>query len=161
MVSPVEDELSAADRFSVTLDWLLAVQERYPDQLNFGLLNVCLHGKEVLGQAYGVRDAAKMLADLAGKLRHAFRKTDLVMRDGTDFWILVPYTDPLTVTDKVTTLLEVVAENGLSIVDRDVALFTLNMPIVASAPKASVAVFLDYLKRHRQVAIGWQRHAES
>ena len=91
----------------------------------------------------------------------AFRKTDLVMRDGTDFWILVPYTDPITVTDKVTTLLEVTAQNGLAIVDRDVALFTLDMPLMAAAPKSAVPQFLDYLKRHRQVAIGWQRPAQT
>mgnify|MGYP000237453590 CR=1 FL=1 len=157
----MQEEFEAADRFSIALEWLLAIQERYPAQLNFGLLNVCLHGREVLGQAYGVRDATKMLGELAGKLRHAFRKTDLVMRDGTDFWILVPYTDPITVTDKVTTLLEVTAQNGLAIVDRDVALFTLDMPLMAAAPKSAVPQFLDYLKRHRQVAIGWQRPAQT
>lgn len=156
----MEEELRATDRFSVTLEWLLAVQERYPSQLSFGLLNVCLHGKEVLGQAYGVRDAAKMLSSLADGLRQAFRKTDLVMRNGTDFWILVPYTDPLMVTDKITTLLEIAADNGLSIVDRDVARFTSDMPVMMAAPKSSVDVFLDYLKRHRQVAVGWQKSAE-
>lgn len=142
------------DRFLITLDWLLAMHARYPAQLEFGLLHICLHEQQRLGQAYGAPAAFQMLNDLAQTVRREFRKTDLVARDGADIWVLVPYTEPSTVTEKVTELVELASQNGLSIVDRDVAVFSLRESWVDEAvARRSGKQFLQHLKANRHVAV--------
>lgn len=153
----MQDELQALDRFLSTLEWLMALHERNPTVLHFGLVHVCFHDRHQLGAAYGARDAAEMLSKLARQLRQSFRKTDLIARDGTDFWILVPYTEPETVTAKVTTLVELASDNGLDIVDRDVAVFTMPDPeIMNNMAFNSASEFLAHLKRNRQIAFRWE-----
>jgi hypothetical protein len=154
----MQEEIDALDRFMFTLDWLMAMHERNPGALHFGLVHVCFHNKESLGVAYGARDAAQMLSNLSLKLRDAFRKTDLVARDGTDFWILVPYTSPDMVTEKVSKLVELASDNGLDIVDRDVAVFTMPDPEVLNNMAFDTAQeFLAHLKKNRQIAFRWEQ----
>lgn len=153
----MQDDINALDRFMITLEWLMAVQERHPGAVHFGLIHLCFHGTHELGNAYGAPDASKMLSDFAAQLRNSFRKTDPVARDGLDFWILVPYTSPETVTHKVTTLVEMASANGLGIVDRDVAVFTLPAPeLMKDMAFNSGAEFLSHLKRNRQIAFRWE-----
>jgi GGDEF domain-containing protein len=152
----MQDDIDAFDHFKYTLEWLLAVLERHPDALQFGLIHVCFHNKEALGSRYGARDAVNMLRELASQLRKSFRKTDLVARDTTDFWILVPYTDPATVTEKVSQLVELASDNGLDIVDRDVAVFTLPDPQITNMTAYdSARELLAYLKANRAIAVRW------
>jgi len=155
----MQEDIEARDRFMITLDWLLAVHERYPgNPLNFGLLHICFHDQQKLGQTYGAPEAYHMLAELGRKLRLAFRRTDLVARDGSDFWILAPYTTPETVTEKIATLVKISAADGLNIVDRDVAVFNLPDPNVTDqAPLNSADAFLAHLKAHAQtIACRWE-----
>lgn len=157
----MQEDFQALDRFLSTLEWLMALHERNPQALAFGLVHVCFHDTQQLGAAYGARDASQMLTHLARQLRNSFRKTDLVARDGADFWILVPYTSPETVTEKVRLLVETASANGLDIVDRDVAVFALPDPaIMQNLAFNSAAEFLDHLKKNRQVAFGWE-HAQT
>lgn len=154
----MQTEINELDRFMVTLEWLMALEERYPNGISFGLAHVCFHGREKLGLTYGARDAAQMLRELSNQLRTVFRKTDLIARDGTDFWILVPYTKPETVTNKLSTLIEVASENGLDVVDRDVAFFAQPDPVFAAAlGKETVRDCLAYLKENRQIALLWEQ----
>lgn len=150
----MQEDFDARDRFMTTLDWLLAVHERYPgNSLDFALLHVCFHDQQRLGQAYGAPEAHHMLAELGAKLRLAFRRTDLVARDGTDFWILAPYTTPESVVEKIATLVAVASADGLNIVDRDVTVFSLPDPaLTEQAPLSSAAAFLAHLTAHRQQA---------
>jgi len=153
----MQEEIDALDRFMITLEWLMALHERNPNALHFGLVHVCFHNKEALGATYGARDAAQMLSTLSQQLRESFRKTDLVARNGTDFWILVPYTHPETVTEKVTKLVELASDNGLDIVDRDVAIFTMPDPeVLSNMAFDSAAEFLIHLKKNRQIAFRWE-----
>ena len=153
----MQEDLQALDRFLSTLDWLMAVHERNPTALHLGLIHVCFHNRQQLGAAYGARDAMEMLSNLSRQLRSAFRRSDLVARDGTDFWILVPYTNPITVTTKVATLIEMASDSGLDIVDRDVAVFTLPDPaIMENMAFNSAAEFLSHLKQNRQIAFRWE-----
>ena len=155
----MQEDIDALDRFMITLEWLMALQERNPSALHFGLVHVCFHNKESLGQAYGARDASQMLADLARQLRQSFRKTDLVAREGTDFWILVPYTSPNTVTEKVSKLVELASDNGLDIVDRDVAVFTLPDPdVLGNMAFDTAPELLAHLKLNRQIAISSENY---
>lgn len=148
----MQEEVEALNQLNTILGWLLGLQERNPEALNFGLIHVCFHDKQILGSAYGAQDASKMLNQFARKLRLSFRKTDLVARDGGDFWVLVPYTSPNTVTEKVATLIKIASEDGLDIVDRDVAVFSMPDPaIIGNFDFPSVAEFLAHLKKNRHI----------
>lgn len=154
----MQEEIDALDRFMITLEWLMALQERHPTALNFGIVHVCFHDREALGRTYGARDASQMLCDLAHKLRQAFRKTDLVAKNGTDFWILAPYTHPETITEKVSQLVEMASDNGLDIVNRDISIFTMpDFQMINNQAFNSADEFLAYLKQNRQIALRWEQ----
>ncbi len=152
----MQDEVEALERLKTILEWLMGLQERNPSALQFGLIHVCFHNAEILGKAYGAPDAAKMLKELARKLRLSFRKTDLVARDRADFWVLVPYTSPETVTEKISILIKLASEDGLKIVDRDVAVFSMpDLDAVNGTVFQSASDFLEHLKKNRQIALSW------
>ncbi len=154
----MQDEVEALEKLKTILEWLMGLQERNPSALKFGLVHVCFHNTKILGEAYGAPNAAKMLKELARKLRLSFRKTDLVARDRADFWILVPYTSPETVTEKIATLIKLASEDGLKIVDRDVAVFSIpDLDLVQSMAFKSAGEFLEYLKKNRQVSLRWEQ----
>ncbi|MBL0167295.1 MAG: diguanylate cyclase [Propionivibrio sp.] len=153
----MQEEIDAHDRFMITLEWLMALHERNPEALNFGLINVCFHNRESLGNTYGAKQALDMLCQLAKQLRQAFRKTDLVAREGNDFWILVPYTSPQSVTERVTQLVELASDNGLDIVDRDLAVFNIPNPeLLGNTALMTPVRLLEYLKNNRQIAFRWE-----
>lgn len=154
------EDLAAFERFTTILEWLLEVRERRIELVDIVLIHVCFHDQQRLGDAYGASEAHQMLAGLASRLRVACRKSDLVARDGTDFWILMPYEVPATVTERVATLVELAAADGLNIVDRDIGYFSLNATSGEDEQAfTSAAAFLAYLKQHEQTAQRW-RHAE-
>lgn len=144
------------DRFMTILEWLMSLQERHPKSLHFGLIHICFHDPRVLGDAYGARDAAQMLSEFLARLRDAFRKTDLAIREGVDFWMLVPYTNPETVMDKVAELVELASQSGLDIVERDIAIFSFPEAQTDDVHRcATPEELLAYLKRNRDVAQHW------
>lgn len=158
----MQQEVLALDQFKTILGWLMGLQERKPQSLDFGIIHVCFHDKEVLGAAYGAQDASKMLNELARKLRLSFRKTDLVARDGADFWILVPFTSPDTVTEKIATLIKVASDDGLDIVDRDVAAFSMPDPeVISSMALKSATEFLAHLKQNRHITFRWKQASQT
>ncbi|PKO85240.1 MAG: hypothetical protein CVU18_21175 [Betaproteobacteria bacterium HGW-Betaproteobacteria-12] len=150
------EDLAALDRFTTVLEWLLAVRERRIELANVVLIHVCFHDRQRLGDAYGASEAHHMLAELGNRLRQAFRKSDLVARDGTDFWILIPYEVPATVTERVATLVDMAAKDGLDIVDRDIGFYSLAGTDSGDEAFTSAAAFLDYLKQHEQTTYRWQ-----
>lgn len=153
----------ALDRLHTILDWLIHVQDRHPDSLKFGIVHVCFHDPAKLGNAYGAPEAAHLLDGLLDAMQKAFRKTDIIARDGTDFWLLVPYTSPDTVVEKAQRLVEIASENGLNIVDRDIAVFSLPDPefIRDIGGAGSPAEFLAHLKKHRGIAFHWGARTQS
>ena len=154
----MQDDLDALNRFVTILDWLLALQERHGEEaLKLGLIHVCFHDQQKLGEAYGARDAHQMLAQLAARLRETFRRSDLVARDGTDFWILTPYTSPESVTERTAILVEIASKEGLDIVDRDIGLYSLSgTKDLPSSATTSVGAFLAYLKENQKTACHWE-----
>lgn len=150
------DQKIVHDRFMIILEWLMSLQERHPASLQFGLVHICFHNPRVLGDTYGARDAAHMLTDLLARLRHAFRKTDLAIREGVDFWVLVPYTNPETVTRKVREIVEMASASGLDIVERDIAVFSFpEFQAGSEGVHGSPEDFLQFLKRNRHIAFRW------
>jgi GGDEF domain-containing protein len=134
--------------FLNTLDWLLAVVARYPDNFNFALIKIAYGEKNQLGDAYGAPEASKQLTEMTKSLQTAFRQTDLVARNGADFWIIFPYT-PFSenIYEKILSVIQEANHDGLNIVDREIAIFTLPFdPSKQHKPLSAVAL-LDYLKQ--------------
>jgi len=154
----MQEDIKALERFHITLEWLIALQDRHPQALQYGLVHISFHDRHRLGQLYGAKEAVKMLVDLANQLRNKFRQADLIARDGMDFWILVPYTNPETVSTKISTLIEMASDHGLDVVDRDVAVFSLPDPeVIGKMHFATVPEFLAHLKQHRQITLHWEQ----
>jgi hypothetical protein len=153
----MQDDINALERFNVTIEWLIALHERYPQVLQYSLIHICFHDRQRLGDIYGAKEAASMLMGLARELRKTFRRTDLVARDGLDFWILAPCTTPDTVAEKVTTLVEAASDYGLDVVDRDIAVFTMPEYLVpGSMSFEKAADFLAHLKSNRSIQFRWE-----
>jgi len=121
----MKEDSNAWERFLHVLDWVLAVQARYATDLRHGLVRIRFHDQKALGNAYGARDALDMLMHLAARLQHSLRKTDMVARNGTDIWVLIPFVTPESVLSKVAQIVDIASTNGLDIVDRDLAVFPI------------------------------------
>lgn len=142
-------DIEQREKFLFTLEWLLAVTRRYSVHVQFGLVHVNYADARVLGDIYGAQEAAQRLDEIAHSLCNAFRKTDLVARDGTDFWILAPYTSTdRKLVEKVRYIIEIASQNGLYIVERDISIFSLPFGEPRSEDDCSAAEFLAYLKRN-------------
>lgn len=128
-------DIEARDNFLFTLEWILAVTKRYPDSLHFGLAHISVGTSQRLGDAYGAQEASRKLVEVSHALRKAFRKTDLVARDGVDYWILAPYTPSENISDKIMGIIEDASRNGLDIADRNIAIFSL--PLKREHPEGS------------------------
>ena len=146
----LHQDIDAREKFLFTLEWLLGLQVRYPDNIRFGLIHVEFQDASQLGAAYGVHEAMKMLIGLTHALRHAFRKSDLVARDGMGVWILAPFTTPESVTDKVTDIVRVAAENGLNIVEHAIRVYSLPEQGLALQGRDPAVSFLETLRASGQ-----------
>lgn len=137
------------DKFLYTLDWLLAVTQRYTSQVQFGLAHIGFSNPGLLGDTYGAQEAAHQLDQILINLSAAFRKTDLVARDGVDFWILVPFTptDEM-LADKVKEIIAVASQNSLEITERDISIFSLPFCAPELNQDYSAEEFLAYLKKN-------------
>lgn len=154
------EDIEACEKFLFTLEWLLAVKKRYPEPFDFALAHISYKHPSVLGDTYGAAMASRKLDEFSHALRKAFRKTDLVARDGADFWILVPYT-PVNekLVDKIKYITETASQSGLQIVERDISIFPLSNDLAAQEEEYSAEEFLMHLKKehialaHQEVSL--------
>lgn len=137
------------EKFLYTLDWLLAVTRRHTGHLQFSLVHVNFSNPGLLGDTYGAQEAAHRLDDTLINLKSSFRRTDLVARDGLDFWVLVPFTpaDELQ-ADKVGEIIAIASQNSLEIVERDISFFSLPFSSPELNPDYTAEEFLAYLKKN-------------
>lgn len=142
------------EKFLFTLDWLLAVTRRYSSHVRFCLVRINFGNARVLGDIYGAQEAALKLNEILLCLSLSFRKTDLVTRDGANFWVLTPYTPADgKLADKVKEIIDVVSQNKLLIVERDISIFSLPFEAPELDQNCSAADFLAYLmKNHNRLA---------
>lgn len=139
-------DLEAKEHFVRTLEWLMAVIHRYASPIQFGLVHISHGSGNEISEAYGAREAVRQLVAVTESLRNAFRKTDLVARDGSDFWVIVPYT-PATekLYDKVVKILQDAQHDGLNIVDRETTIFSLPMDMDQLGIEPSKLTALEFL----------------
>ena len=144
-----QEDFAARDKFLYTLEWLLAVTKRYSGALHFGLAHINYETSKILGETYGAQKAAQKLDEISHSLRKAFRKTDLVARDGADFWILVPFTPAEEkLVDKIKYIVDTASHSGLQIVERDISVFLLPNDSAKVDENCTALEFLAYLKKN-------------
>lgn len=143
------EDMDAREKFLFTLEWLLAVTKRHSSGMQFGLAHINYETPKILGETYGAQKAAQKLDEVSHSLRKAFRKTDLVARDGADFWILVPFTPAEEkLVDKIKYIIETASQGGLQIVERDISIFLLPNDAANLDANSSALEFLSYLKKN-------------
>lgn len=156
-VATMKHDAAAWEKFLYVLDWVLAVQVRYAGNLRHSLVCISFHDQKTLGDTYGAKDALRMLIELAQQLRHSLRKTDLVARNGTAIWVLIPFVTPESLLSKVAQIVEIAAANGLDIVDRDISVFSIpDAGILEGLDYDSAQDFLDTIGDKKNVAMRWE-----
>ena len=144
-----QEDFAARDKFLYTLEWLLAVTKRHTGALHFGLAHINYETSKILGETFGAQKAAHKLDEISHSLRKAFRKTDLVARDGADFWILVPFSPAEEkLVDKITYIIGTASQSGLQIVERDISVFLLPNAAAKMDENCTALEFLAYLKKN-------------
>lgn len=153
------EDIESRNNFLATLEWLLAIAARYDRSIELGLIHIEYGHKNELGETYGAHEAVNQLAEMTRHLKQVFRKTDLVCRNGSDFWVIVPYT-PSTekLFDKVFEILGGMEHEGLRIVNPEIAVFDLTALIAAFVKQHREFNALDFIEHLRA---NKERFAES
>jgi len=145
----LRDDLEQFGKFIFTLEWLLEVVSRHQGNVQFDLVHIDFGNPRILGEAYGAQEASSKLSDVFNILRQNLRKTDLVARQGVDFWILMPCT-PVneSLSEKLQYLIHIASQSGLEIVERDISIFSLNQDFRDPRQTTDGEGFLAYLKKN-------------
>jgi hypothetical protein len=95
---------------------------------------------------YDAGDAAHKLGEVLNCLKQAFRSTDLVMREGMNFWIITPFTQLDPVIEKVKNVISTAPKNGLEIAQSNIKIFLIRDHIKPGMTECNSGVdFLQYL----------------
>lgn len=144
-------DIQLCSRFIDTLDWICQVLIRHSDDFHVALVKIAYGDDNSLGEAYGAPEALRQLSSLTHDLQRSFRRSDLVGREGTDFWILFPYTRVSdNVYDKLMDVIQGSAHANLNIVEREIAIFELPVIYTKALIKPdSGHALLQHLKQHQ------------
>ncbi|HZW24665.1 MAG TPA: diguanylate cyclase [Gallionella sp.] len=146
-------DIEAKANFVHTLEWIMAVMHRYSSPIQFGLVHIAHGNGNEIGETYGAQEALRQLVAVTNSLKNAFRKTDLVARDGSDFWVIIPYT-PATekIYDKVAQILQDAVHDSLRVVEREISIFSLPMNLTElgdDSNKLTAQELLSHLKKNK------------
>ena len=93
--------------------------------------------------------ASQQLDKVLHSLRKAFRKTDLIARKGSDFWVIVPFTpDVDTINGKIKHIIETATLAELHISEREISFFLLPFNDPTLVEDHSASELLDHLKNN-------------
>ena len=142
----VLEELGDGDKFMAVLEWMIALGHRQSGVLEAGLVYVTYDPQEVRDLTFSASDTVQQLSVIQNCLRSSFRHSDLICRDGVNFWILAPFTQIDPVLDKVQRVIKTAPENGLSFAKNNFRVFMLKNYIGPGlSPSASPLAFLEAL----------------
>lgn len=142
----VLDDMVAHERFLFQLEWLLALEYRYSNVLQSGLVHIAYDARDVQDLSYGAGDAAAKLSEVMACLKQAFRSTDLIARAGVNFWILTPFTQSDPVVEKVQQVIRTAPQEGLAIAQSNIRVYLLRDHVQPGGPVfANGQAFLDHL----------------
>ena len=104
------------DQLVVVLDWVICQR---PDSAysRFGLFRIGFDNPEILGSTFGASDAMRRLNQFGKILAATVRRTDLVARDLSVFWILTPECNSEIMGCRIKEILIKIEEIGLDVVN--------------------------------------------
>lgn len=148
----IKKEIESRRAFLFTLEWLLALLNRYASSIQFDLVHIELGSDHELGEAFGVQEAFKQLALLTTSLTNDFRKTDIISRHVTNYWILVPYdSNREQIQTKIVDIFRASKHKDLNIINREISIFSLPLATSEAMPNPTSAIeFLEYLKANKK-----------
>jgi hypothetical protein len=148
----IKKEIESRRAFLFTLEWLLALLNRYSSSIQFDLVHIELGSDHELGEAFGVQEAFKQLALLTTSLTNDFRKTDIMTRNVTDYWIIVPYdSNREQIQTKIIDILNTSKHKDLNIINREISIFSLPLASSVAITNITSAIeFLEYLKANKK-----------
>lgn len=104
------------DQFVVVLDWVISQRPDSPYS-RFALFRIAFDHPEILGSTFGAADAMRRLNQFGTLLAATVRRTDLVARDLSVFWILTPECNSEIMGCRISEILIKVEEIGLDVVN--------------------------------------------
>jgi len=106
---------STMDQFVVVLDWVISQR---PDSAysRFALFRIAFDHPEILGSTFGASEAMRRLNQFGLILASTVRRTDLVARDLSVFWILTPECNSEILGYRISEIIIKVEEIGLDVV---------------------------------------------
>lgn len=148
----IKKEIESRRAFLFTLEWLLALLNRYSSSIQFDLVHIELGSDHELGEAFGVQEAFKQLALLTTSLTNDFRKTDIMTRNVTDYWIIVPYdSNREQIQTKIVDIFHASKHQDLNIINREISIFSLPLTTSEAITHPTSAIeFLEYLKANKK-----------
>lgn len=148
----IKKEIESRRAFLFTLEWLLALLNRYSSSIQFDLVHIELGSDHELGEAFGVQEAFKQLALLTTSLTNDFRKTDIMTRNVTDYWIIVPYdSNREQIQTKIVDIFNASKHKDLNIINREISIFSLPLASSEAITNITSAIeFLKYLKANKK-----------
>ncbi|HEY9268606.1 MAG TPA: diguanylate cyclase [Methylotenera sp.] len=149
----IKKEIEARRAFLFTLEWLLALLNRYASSIQFDLVHIELGSDHELGETFGAQEAFKQLALLTTSLTNDFRKTDIITRHVTNYWILVPYdSNREQIQTKIVDIFRAAKHKDLNIINREISIFSLPLDAAETTTNSRSAIeFLEYLKTNKKV----------
>jgi hypothetical protein len=132
---------ASIDQLIVVLDWL---RNQRPDSANsrFCLFRIAFENPQLLGSTFGASDAMRRLNQFGTMLASTVRRTDLVARDLSVFWVLTPECNPEIVGGRLREIVIKVEELGLDVVQCSVGAYVFP---IEHANESTARVLLDSL----------------
>lgn len=138
------------EKFFFQLEWVLALEKRYVNILEAGLVRIACDPAHTQTLTFGARDAATHFDQVQQLLQSSFRATDLITRTGFEFWILTPFTQADPVTQKIEHLLTRAQEAGVAIARRQIEVYLIRDHLSIDKTRAPDGVkFLAQLRDQR------------
>ncbi len=110
------------DELTVVLQWLI---NQRADSVNsrFCVFRIAFDSPEYLGATFGASDAMRRLKQFGRVLTSTVRSSDLIARDVSAFWILMPESDVGVVQSRLRALASQVQEFSLDVVPCSIGAF--------------------------------------
>jgi hypothetical protein len=113
---------ASIDQLTVVLDWLL--NQRADSAFSrFFLFRVGFEDPRVLGSTFGAADAMRRLNEFGAAIAATVRRTDLVARSLSEFWIAAPDCNPDMVCCRLCEIAHKAEEFGLDVVECTVSAY--------------------------------------
>ncbi len=129
------------DQFVVVLDWVISQR---PDSAysRFGMFRIAFENPEILGHTFGASEAVRRLNQFGSILASTVRRTDLVARDHSVFWVLTPECNSEILGNRIREILIKVEEIELDVVNCTVDAYVFPL---ANVDLSNARLLLDNL----------------